>query len=120
MIRNIPNRITLKEIKDLVDKTSDGLYDFLYLRVDFTNNSNVGYGFVNFEDPLNIVAFVMAYEGYRWDGHNSDKIAEVSYATCQGRDSFTAKFRNSPVMLEASDFRPKVRSARCTMLHIRV
>lgn len=38
MLRNIPNKIDLKMLKGIVDGTSFGLYDFMYLRIDFANN----------------------------------------------------------------------------------
>ena len=95
-------------LKDIVDETSLGKYDFMYLRIDFANNCNVGYAFINFEDPIWIVDFVTARAGHRWNRYNSDKVAEVSYATIQGRDCLIQKFRNSSVMLEHPSFRPKL------------
>ncbi|OBR13870.1 Meiosis protein mei2 [Colletotrichum higginsianum IMI 349063] len=38
----------------------------------------------------------------------SDKVAEISYATIQGKDCLVQKFRNSSVMLEAAHYRPKL------------
>ncbi|KAI9741868.1 MAG: hypothetical protein M1834_000256 [Cirrosporium novae-zelandiae] len=95
-------------LKAIVDETSHGKYDFMYLRIDFANNCNVGYAFINFEDPYDIIDFVQARAGYRWNRFNSDKIAEVSYATIQGKDCLVQKFRNSSVMLEIPAFRPKL------------
>ncbi|KAL8944397.1 MAG: hypothetical protein Q9216_000448 [Gyalolechia sp. 2 TL-2023] len=120
MLRNIPNKIDQAMLKDIVDETSRGSYDFMYLRIDFANNCNVGYAFINFED------FVNARAGRRWNRFNSDKVAEVSYASeacalgsgmhayffslaIQGKDCLVQKFRNSSVMLEHPSFRPKVR-----------
>ncbi|KAG8532028.1 uncharacterized protein KY384_003664 [Bacidia gigantensis] len=108
MLRNIPNKIDQAMLKDIVDETSLGKYDFMYLRIDFANNCNVGYAFINFEDPIWIVDFVNARAGHRWNRFNSDKVAEVSYATIQGRDCLIQKFRNSSVMLEHPSFRPKL------------
>ncbi|WEW61862.1 hypothetical protein PRK78_007359 [Emydomyces testavorans] len=108
MLRNIPNKIDQAMLKDIVDETSFGKYDFMYLRIDFANNCNVGYAFINFEDPIDIIDFATARAGRTWNCFNSDKIAEISYATIQGRDCLVQKFRNSSVMLEHPSFRPKL------------
>lgn len=108
MLRNIPNKVTHAMLKAIIDRTSLGDYDFMYLRIDFANNCNVGYAFINFSDPIHIVAFAAARAGKRWNTFNSDKVAEISYATIQGKDCLVSKFRNSSVMLEQPDYRPKV------------
>lgn len=108
MLRNIPNKMQQAELKDVVDDSSFGKYDFMYLRIDFQNECNVGYAFINFVDPLDIVDFWNARAGTSWDTHGSNKIAEISYATIQGKDCLVSKFRNSSVMLEAPEYRPKV------------
>ncbi|EFW22537.1 meiosis protein MEI2 [Coccidioides posadasii str. Silveira] len=87
MLRNIPNKIDQVMLKNIVDETSFG---------------NVGYAFINFED------FANARAGRTWNCFNSDKVAEISYATIQGRDCLVQKFRNSSVMLEHPSFRPKL------------
>ncbi|KAL1304393.1 hypothetical protein AAFC00_003393 [Neodothiora populina] len=108
MVRNIPNKLDACDLKDWLDQTSEGLYDFSYLRVDFSNNCNVGYAFVNFSKPEYIVDFVDSRVGRPWGLFGSEKTCEVSYATIQGQDCLVAKFRNSSVMLEWEGFRPKV------------
>lgn len=124
MLRNIPNRVDQAALKDLLDQTSKGAYDFMYLRIDFANNCNVGYAFINFVDPMSIIPFAKLRAGRRWNLFNSDKVAEISYASrykwlatermtdssaaIQGRDCLIQKFRNSSVMLERPQFRPKV------------
>lgn len=106
MLRNIPNRVDQPMLKTIVDHSSFGKYDFMYLRIDFANNCNVGYAFLNFQLPEDIVDFVQAVRGQQW--FNSDKVAEVSYATMQGRECLVQKFRNSSVMQEHPSSRPKL------------
>ncbi|EGX91657.1 meiosis protein MEI2 [Cordyceps militaris CM01] len=108
MLRNIPNKVDQAMLKRIVDESSWGKYDFMYLRIDFANDCNVGYAFINFVDPLDIIDFVEARGNQRWNCFKSDKVAEVSYATIQGKDCLVQKFRNSSVMLEAAHYRPKL------------
>ncbi|RFU35802.1 hypothetical protein B7463_g517, partial [Scytalidium lignicola] len=108
MLRNIPNKVDQATLKSIVDESSHGLYDFMYLRIDFSNNCNVGYAFINFTDPLDIVKFVEMRANKKWHCFKSDKIAEVSYATIQGKDCLVQKFRNSSVMLEPEHCKPKL------------
>lgn len=108
MLRNIPNKVDQAMLKDIVDESSWGKYDFMYLRIDFANDCNVGYAFINFVDPLDIIDFVNSRGNQRWNCFKSDKIAEISYATIQGKDCLVQKFRNSSVMLEAAHYRPKL------------
>ncbi|EAA28006.3 hypothetical protein GE21DRAFT_4404 [Neurospora crassa] len=108
MLRNIPNKVDQAMLKRIIDESSWGKYDFMYLRIDFANDCNVGYAFINFVDPLDIVDFVNTRGNQRWNCFKSDKVAEISYATIQGKDCLVQKFRNSSVMLEAPHYRPKL------------
>ncbi|KAJ4391321.1 hypothetical protein N0V93_004938 [Gnomoniopsis smithogilvyi] len=108
MLRNIPNKVDQAMLKNIIDESSWGKYDFMYLRIDFANDCNVGYSFINFVDPLDIIDFVNARGNQRWNCFKSDKVAEISYATIQGKDCLVQKFRNSSVMLEQAHYRPKL------------
>jgi hypothetical protein len=108
MLRNIPNKMNVHELKAIIDKTSFGHYDFSYLRIDFQNLCNVGYAFINFTKPEYIMDFLVEHQGKPWNMYNSDKIAEVSYATRQGLASLIDLFQNSCVMEEWPDHRPKL------------
>ncbi|CAK3942856.1 hypothetical protein MYCFIDRAFT_82251 [Lecanosticta acicola] len=109
MLRNVPNRWTAADLKRILDTCSAGQYDFSYLRIDFEYNTNVGYAFVNFTDPANVIPFVDTYVGKEWvPGSFPRKIAAVSYATVQGYDCLVEKFRNSAIMDEYPGFRPKL------------
>ncbi|KAI5849420.1 RNA recognition motif 2-domain-containing protein [Morchella snyderi] len=108
MLRNIPNKVDQQTLKDYVDTTSKGLYNFLYLRIDFRNICNVGYAFINFIDPLDIIDFVKEKSGTRWNKFNSEKVLDVTYANIQGIDQLVEKFRNSSVMDQDPSYRPKL------------
>ncbi|KAJ0301757.1 hypothetical protein Brms1b_012341 [Colletotrichum noveboracense] len=81
MLRNIPNKVDQAMLKRIVDESSWGKYDFMYLRIDFANDCNVGYAFINFVDPLDIIDFVNTRGNQRWNCFKSDKVAEISYAS---------------------------------------
>lgn len=81
MLRNIPNRVDQAGLKRILDESSFGQYDFMYLRIDFANNCNVGYAFINFVDPMAIIPFAQMRAGQRWGLFQSDKVAEISYAS---------------------------------------
>jgi hypothetical protein len=38
MLRNIPNKVDQVMLKRIVDESSWGKYDFMYLRIDFAND----------------------------------------------------------------------------------
>jgi hypothetical protein len=114
MLRNIPNDMTQAQFKRFLDLTSKGKYDFSYLRMDFSKGQNVGYGFVNFSDPLHIIEFMEHYEGTpympnkKFSIRRGPKLAEMAYAVVQGVEGSIEKFRNSSVMDEAPEYRPKL------------
>ena len=108
MIRNIPNKYTQEMLMELIDESHKGQYDFLYLRMDFKNRCNVGYAFINFIDPQSAVSFALKVCGKRWSKFNSEKICSLSYANIQGKDALISKFRDSQVMLEQANYRPKI------------
>ncbi|KAK0776302.1 hypothetical protein LTR91_010898 [Friedmanniomyces endolithicus] len=107
MLRNIPNRMTCRDLKQVLDENCHGMYDFSYLRIDFEKGTNVGYAFVNFADPVGIAPFVRGHAGKRWQAGNARRV-ELSYATVQGYDCLVEKFRNSAIMSEYSEYRPKL------------
>lgn len=114
MVRNIPNEMNADQMKRVIDKVCFGRYDFIYLRFDFRQNKNVGYAFVNFLTPGDVMKFFFAYDGKEYiEGlgrHpvHGPRLGEIAYATCQGQDCAIEKFRNSSIMCEYAGYRPKL------------
>ena len=68
------------------------LYDFFYLPIDFKNNCNMGYAFINFVDSIFIVDFFYQYDGTKWTQFNSDKICKITYGRIQGKKALENNF----------------------------
>lgn len=66
MIKNIPNKYSLKLLCDEIDESHADLYDFLYLPFDFNNNCNVGYAFINFATPSHLQSFYEEFHNKKW------------------------------------------------------
>ena len=67
MIRNVPNRYTQKQFVQELDQCGfQACYDFVYLPVDQSTESNVGYAFVNFCDATHAVRALSLFSEYRF------------------------------------------------------
>ncbi|KAL3448637.1 hypothetical protein BJX65DRAFT_295126 [Aspergillus insuetus] len=94
MLRNIPNKIDQTMLKAIVDETSHGKYDFMYLRIV----------------SMSVFSRLCQSLSKREQGEPgiaSTAIKLPKYHT-QGKDCLVQKFRNSSVMLEHPSFRPKI------------
>ncbi|KAL9256923.1 MEI2-like 4-like protein [Drosera capensis] len=106
MIKNIPNKYTSNMLLATINENHRGVYDFIYLPIDFKNKCNVGYAFINMAEPLHIVPFYKTFEGKRWEKFNSEKVASLAYARIQGKDALVSHFQNSSLMNEDKRCRP--------------
>ncbi|CAJ2649042.1 unnamed protein product [Trifolium pratense] len=106
MIKNIPNKYTSKKLQDTINERHKGTYDFLYLPIDFKNNCNVGYAFINMTSPSSIVPLYEVFNGKKWELFNSEKVAALAYARIQGKAALIAHFQHSSLMDMDEDCRP--------------
>lgn len=74
MIRNIPNKYTIKELSEEIEVQFASSYDFLYLPCDIKNQCNVGYGFINFLSTDWLKAFYERFQGKKWARFRSEKV----------------------------------------------
>lgn len=87
MIRNVPNFFKLRKLMQELDRLGfEGQYDFLYLPIDTSTTWNVGYAFVNFEDPKQAMICMEALQGHDFGLRqpNKRRPAQVSVAHIQG------------------------------------
>lgn len=98
MIRNIPNKYTKELMLETIDAYFHDAYDFFYLPIDFKNNCNVGYAFINFKDLKHIEPFYKRFDKKKWAIFNSEKICSIKYARIQGKEECEWHFRDSSLM----------------------
>jgi|Transcript_96419 hypothetical protein len=101
MIRNIPSRYSQQDLLlDLADMGFSGTFDFLYIPMDKSTSSNVGYAFVNFIDPYWANKCTQSFQNYRfkrYSYHGSKKVASVSVAHLQGLTKNLEHYEKSAV-----------------------
>lgn len=108
MIRNIPNRYTQQMILESLDICLLGKYNFFYLPIDFQNQCNVGYAFINMTNIVYIPLLYDMFHNKGWKLFKSEKICEVTYARIQGLQGLVDHFKSSSLLSEDEDVRPIV------------
>jgi len=103
MIKNIPNKYNSLSLLEEINVHFKGKYDFFYLPLDFNNNCNLGFAFINFVDPLHILLFYDLFCKKKWKKFKSDKICELAYAKFQGKKELASHFEKSSVMSTSGD-----------------
>merc|ERR1712190_293445 len=117
MIRNVPNRydrrLLMQELDDLGFKDK---YDFLYLPIDTRTQWNVGYAFVNFDEPEDARHCMESLEGHYFfhfrtaRATSRKRMAVVSIAHIQGLEQNLAHYSGTSVFsMPAPWLRPWVR-----------
>ncbi|GHJ85010.1 hypothetical protein NliqN6_1412 [Naganishia liquefaciens] len=112
MIKDIPNKLSRRQLIDCIQEIVPGEIDFAYLRFDFANECNVAYAFVNFTSVSALYRFAKARLGRRWNVFQSEKVLQMTYAKIQGKDAFIQHFINSPVMQCVEAWRPVLLNER--------
>jgi RNA recognition motif-containing protein len=66
IIRNIPNKYTKEQMLATLNKKFKDQFDFFYLPIDFFNDCNVGYAFINFVSVKEIESFYRTFNNQKW------------------------------------------------------
>ena len=85
IIRNIPNKYTMSLLLDELNKKLENKFDVVYLPHDFINNSNLGFGFINFVNHIHLLLFYEEFVGKKWNCFNSKKRCQLAYSKYQGK-----------------------------------
>jgi hypothetical protein len=100
-LRNIPNNYKRDMLLDLLNQEGfAGMYDFIYLPIDFKKKANLGYAFLNFVSLEKAEEFRVKFDKFDGWSLKSTKKAEVRWGRLQGYDAHIERYRNSPVMHE--------------------
>ena len=86
IIRNIPNKYTIAMLLEELNHNFENKYDIVYLPQDYINNSNLGFGFINFLEPLHLIYFYEEFVGKKWNFFNSKKRCNLAYSKYQGKN----------------------------------
>ena len=86
IIRNIPNRYNITLLLNELNKNYYRKYDVVYLPHDYINNSNLGFGFINFLEPIYLIMFYEEFEEKKWNCFNSNKRCQLAYSKYQGKN----------------------------------
>ncbi len=95
MLRNIPNKYTLQNLVDEINPSFIGKYDYINLPIDYERKLNLGYAFINFNDPFHVVLFHEHYYNKKWSKYRSDKKIDLNYAEKQGKKDISCKDENT-------------------------
>jgi len=102
MLRNIPNEYTRDMLLELLNSEGFvGLYDFVYLPVDFQRWAGLGYAFVNLVSHEDAECARAHFHGFTAWMVRSTKVCEAAWSgPLQGFTEHCERYRNSPVMHE--------------------
>jgi len=104
MLRGIPNKYNQQRLLDQLNVDFKRQFDFVYLPIDFKNECNVGYAFINFRTADAVARFKKKFDGVDVStclpGLNSKKVTSVMPARIQGRAENVLRLQKSPVIRE--------------------
>lgn len=100
MLRNLPSTLQRDTLAQLLDNMGFyGQYDLVYIPVDFSTGSGLGYAFINAIAPCVIPNLWQALDGFSSWPIDGDSICSVSWSDPhQGLSAHLERYQNSPVM----------------------
>lgn len=101
MVGNLQHDLTqLKFVQDLLDSGYRGLFDFVYMPMNFRESGNFGYAFVNFVSHHVAANLMDQMKNPKYAENPSIQKWNIVWSNCQGFDANVERYRNSPLMHE--------------------
>lgn len=99
MVNNLEEDLSQSAlVQQMIEVGYTGLFDFVYMPMNFRGHGNFGYAFVNFKTHA-IAARLM--KDMQQDSSSSNSLKWiVMWSTCQGLSANVKRYRNSPLMNE--------------------
>jgi hypothetical protein len=114
IMRNIPNRFSHTGLAAVMDTRGfSGVYDLIYVPLDFATGVSFGYAFVNLSSVEEADRFIASFDGYRWGGSSQKVCAVVRCCDDETPSERVERYRNLPVMHSSvpDSFKPALYSA---------
>ncbi|EIJ87697.1 hypothetical protein NEPAR06_0873 [Nematocida parisii] len=108
MLKNIPNKLNISQLIEVLTSICYNAFDFVYLRMDFKSNCNNGYAFINFREAKYIPIFLDAIQGRKWKNFKSEKKGDIAYARIQGLHMLQSRFRRSDILAADKEYWPVI------------
>lgn len=110
-LRNLPHSYTRKMLLEvLVREGFDGLFNFVYLPMDFKTKTCLGYAFVNLASESSVTSFGKKFSGYQDWRVPSRKCGRVTWSKQQCLQDHVERYQNSPIMspMVPEEYKPLV------------
>lgn len=111
MLRGLPSTSTREQLIQLLDARGYlGLFNFVYLPVDFETSESVGYAFINLTKLKIAESFKESFEGLTCYPFSDSQPCTTSWSRVQGYNANVKQYRNSPVMhdLVPDEYKPMI------------
>lgn len=101
MVRNLPEDLSQPAlVEQFIDAGYKGLFDFVYMPMNFRGFGNFGYAFVNFVSHDLALQFMSRMTCVDHGHISNPQKWDIVWSTCQGFTANIERYRNSPLMHE--------------------
>jgi len=101
MVRNIPHDLSqLALVQYFIEQGYGGLFDLVYMPMNFRGHGNFGYAFINFRSHAIALQVMAEMRSFECDDSPGSRKFDGVWSTCQGLRANVERYRNSPLMHE--------------------